>query len=609
MFLSCVYVRVEREALVVGSVVKLLMESRTHDHYNIIFSLLHHQAKPGCSTAMLPNVQTACVALTRLTGVTAHWNRPCWALRSLCSRMYRVDSQSIVNGVTPDTGTKFQVTRSIEDIPGPTGLLSVPVIGSLFLYHPFTKHRPEKSHLLFLELYQKYGPIVKFRRGWKWSILLFDPDLIEESMAHEGPCPYRPSPPLYDAYSARTGRKKGISQVQGEEWLSMRRPFQEFLLLPANYNMYIPVLDEVSTDLLKAIQQTRKDDGQVWVENLLFRYAIESSAMYCTNSRLHFLQIDNEDSSGTSPDSLLELTRKERDELLIQIRKFMASFGEGYYTFPWFYFFETKLYKDFETALKYTTKVIHKRLALVKEAIKTNEKKVMDQLSQRPNLLQVLLSDGRLDFDTTVTMLTSFFTAATDNVSRSLALLVWQLAKNQSKQEALRAEIFSKIDGNQSITAEKLSHMPYLKACLKESHRITFPTPIGTVRIMPEDINLAGYNVPSGTLISYGFNVLGHCDKYFDDPEEFRPERWLKQATTDAERSLKHKQAIISMPFGFGKRNCAGRRLAEQQIYMALIKILMNYKLVLADPEEKLDVVYKITAFPSKPLDIRFMKL
>ncbi|KAK0040556.1 1 25-dihydroxyvitamin D(3) 24-hydroxylase mitochondrial, partial [Biomphalaria pfeifferi] len=59
--------------------------------------------------------------------------------------------------------------------------------------------------------------------------------------------------------------------------------------------------------------------------------------------------------------------------------------------------------------------VIHERLALVKEAIKTNEKKVMDQLSQRPNLLQVLLSDGRLDFDTTVTMLTSFFTAATDN--------------------------------------------------------------------------------------------------------------------------------------------------------------------------------------------------
>ena len=54
--------------------------------------------------------------------------------------------------------------------------------------------------------------------------------------------------------------------------------------------------------------------------------------------------------------------------------------------------------------------------------------------------------------------------------------------------------------------------------------------------------------------------------KYFEKPAEFLPERWLK-----------HSQDVIPryafMPFGFGSRMCIGRRFAEQEIYLALIKV------------------------------------
>ncbi|KAH9499082.1 hypothetical protein Btru_005662 [Bulinus truncatus] len=525
-----------------------------------------------------------------------------------------VDSPSVINGVAAhEPSAKDAPIRSLQEIPGPNGLHSLPFIGSMFLFYPFTTYKPEKSYMMFADLHKRFGPIVKFRKGWNWSVLLFHPDLIEEAMSYEGRCPNRPSPPLIDSFSARTGRCKGISQVQGEEWLNMRRPLQEFLLQPSNSSVYIPVLNQISNDLVMTITDKLEEDGHIILENLMLRYAVESSAMYCINTRLHFLQTGSNDQDSSIDQnpvaSRLELTVDERNELLKMIRTVMSTVGAGYYTFPLYKYMKTKLYLKYEMAINFITRVVQQKLSLIAEALKRNENNVADKMNQMPNLLQTLLSDGRLDFNTCVSLVTGFFTTATDNISKSLTMILWHLARNHSKQETLRQEIISKFGSNELISADELSHMPYLKACLKESHRLTYPTPLGTIRIMPEDINLAGYHIPAGTCISYGHNVLGHSAEYFADPTEYRPERWMKSLTLDTERTLRHQQAIITMPFGFGKRNCVGRRLAEQQIYLAVIKILQNYRLEMADPEETLDIEYRITVTPSKPLDIRFLPL
>ncbi|CAL1542572.1 unnamed protein product, partial [Lymnaea stagnalis] len=192
---------------------------------------------------------------------------------------------------------------------------------------------------------------------------------------------------------------------------------------------------------------------------------------------------------------------------------------------------------------------------------------------ERPNLLQVLLADGRLDFPACVSMVTGFFSTATDNISNTLNLVLWHLAKNPQVQEKLREEIRLRVASTEVVSPDELSHIPYLKACLKESQRLTFPTPLGSIRAMPEDVTLAGYHIPAGTWVNFGHNVLGHSREYFEKPETYMPERWLKQPITIGEKILKRRQSIITMPFGFGKRNCVGRRLAEQQINLALIKV------------------------------------
>ena len=65
-----------------------------------------------------------------------------------------------------------------------------------------------------------------------------------------------------------------------------------------------------------------------------------------------------------------------------------------------------------------------------------------------------------------------------------------------------------------------------------------------------------------------GFNMLISLDeKYFPRPNEFIPERWGR----DRPYGAIHPYA--SLPFSQGTRMCIGKRLAEQEIYVFLIRV------------------------------------
>lgn len=58
-------------------------------------------------------------------------------------------------------------------------------------------------------------------------------------------------------------------------------------------------------------------------------------------------------------------------------------------------------------------------------------------------------------------------------------------------------------------------------------------------------------------------------EDYFDEPTKFVPERWLKGGGNQ----YRTPPPFVMLPFGYGRRMCIGRRFAEQEIYLALIKV------------------------------------
>lgn len=69
---------------------------------------------------------------------------------------------------------------------------------------------------------------------------------------------------------------------------------------------------------------------------------------------------------------------------------------------------------------------------------------------------------------------------------------------------------------------------------------------------------------PPQTLCQVGLYTLGRSPEVFSDPQRYDPQRWLSK---DDRNSFK------ALAFGFGSRQCIGRRLAEAEMMLFLMHV------------------------------------
>lgn len=133
------------------------------------------------------------------------------------------------------------------------------------------------------------------------------------------------------------------------------------------------------------------------------------------------------------------------------------------------------------------------------------------------------------------------------------------------------------------------STLPYFRACLKETLRLSMANPTRLPRVVPEggwtftpsaDFSLSGgevaekwsqksYFLPAGTLVSVQIHTLHHNPAVFPDPYEFKPERWLESPS-----ELLEKMNRDHIPFLLGSRQCIARNLAMVELNTACAAVL-----------------------------------
>lgn len=64
---------------------------------------------------------------------------------------------------------------------------------------------------------------------------------------------------------------------------------------------------------------------------------------------------------------------------------------------------------------------------------------------------------------------------------------------------------------------------------------------------------------------------IGMDPRFFKDPEEFLPERFVR-GDTSLSAEYKNTNPFALLPFGFGVRSCVGQRFAETEIYVLTAK-------------------------------------
>lgn len=162
------------------------------------------------------------------------------------------------------------------------------------------------------------------------------------------------------------------------------------------------------------------------------------------------------------------------------------------------------------------------------------------------------------------------FLAGFDAPSIAMASIAYCLALNPDVQDKLIAEIRDYHRNHSEITYENVHELKYLDAVIHETLRL-YPPVMRTERRAVADIEFEGLKVPKDTIAVLPSYVMHRDPKLWEEPEEFRPERFFAE-----NRHKYHPFAYI--PFAGGLRNCLGIRFAMTELKVIYVRLLQRFR-------------------------------
>lgn len=191
---------------------------------------------------------------------------------------------------------------------------------------------------------------------------------------------------------------------------------------------------------------------------------------------------------------------------------------------------------------------------------------------QRQEDLEVPITDDNLK-----ALVMDMFVAGTDTTSSTLEWVMTELARHPLAMKMVQEEVrrvASKGGGGKGgggVEERHLQELHYMKAAIKEAMRIHPPVPLLVPRESMESCKLDGHYIPARTRVLINTYRIGRDPESWDDPLEFRPERFLN---TDIDFK---GQDFRFLPFGGGRRGCPGFSFGLATVEFALARLLYHF--------------------------------
>ncbi|KAF7618625.1 putative daf-9 isoform A [Aspergillus flavus] len=108
----------------------------------------------------------------------------------------------------------------------------------------------------------------------------------------------------------------------------------------------------------------------------------------------------------------------------------------------------------------------------------------------------------------------------------------------------------------------------YIRAVVEEGLRWRSIVPGGVPHAARKDDTYMSYHIPKGATIVPLHWSMSLDEQHFDNPLEFRPERWLAEPDDDQFTNF----------FGYGRRICPGRHIARNSLFILVARILWGFE-------------------------------
>eukprot|EP00658_Telonema_sp_P-2_P027386 TRINITY_DN21152_c0_g1_i1.p2 TRINITY_DN21152_c0_g1~~TRINITY_DN21152_c0_g1_i1.p2 ORF type:complete len:192 (-),score=49.00 TRINITY_DN21152_c0_g1_i1:49-624(-) len=120
---------------------------------------------------------------------------------------------------------------------------------------------------------------------------------------------------------------------------------------------------------------------------------------------------------------------------------------------------------------------------------------------------------------------------------------------------------------------ECMAQLPYLHATVTEALRLHPSVPLELKTAMEDDELPDGTKVQAGNLVIFSPYAMNRDERMWENPEEFRPERWLN----DEGGGFVDKSQYAFPSFNAGPRLCLGKGLAYLEVKMFTTMLLDEF--------------------------------
>lgn len=185
-------------------------------------------------------------------------------------------------------------------------------------------------------------------------------------------------------------------------------------------------------------------------------------------------------------------------------------------------------------------------------------------------------------------------------------LIEWILARLMLRpdiQSKVHNELDKVVGSSRAVMEPDLMELVYLTAVIKEVLRLHPPGPLlSWARLAIADSVVDGYRVPAGTTAMVNMWAITRDPEVWNDPLEFKPERFLSEAP-NLEFSVLGSDLRLA-PFGSGRRSCPGKTLALTTVTFWIASLLHEFEFL---PCGQIDLseVLKLSCEMANPLMVR----
>jgi cytochrome P450 len=146
----------------------------------------------------------------------------------------------------------------------------------------------------------------------------------------------------------------------------------------------------------------------------------------------------------------------------------------------------------------------------------------------------------------------------------------WYLLSQNPKAEARLHEELAGVLGGRAPGVADLERLPYLNAVISEVLRM-YPPAYIMARTSIAPCTIGGYDFPVGSTILLSQWVMHRDARYYDDPDSFRPERWLDGLAAKLPPGA-------YFPFGDGPRRCIGQGFALLESGLVIASLAQRFR-------------------------------